>query len=63
MARGQRSETKLRRSTGTHKLEGFHGRRPGIRDRTEEKHRNSHAEWNFMAGGQRSETELRRLTC
>jgi len=41
---------------------GFHGRRSEIRDRAEEKHRNSQAGRNFMTGGQRSETELRRST-
>jgi hypothetical protein len=31
-----------------------------IRDRAEEKHRDTHAERDFMAEGQRSKTELRR---
>jgi len=33
-----------------------------IRDRAEEKHRNSHPDGDFMAWSQRSETELRRST-
>jgi len=33
-----------------------------IRERAEQKHRDSHPEWDFVAWGQRSETELRRST-
>ena len=57
MPGGQRSETVLR-STGTHTL----NRRSEIRDRAEEKHRDTQAGWDFMAEDQKSETELRRST-
>jgi len=36
--------------------------RSEIRDRAEEKHRDSQAGWDFIAWGQKSETELRRST-
>jgi len=39
---------------------GFHYKRSEIRDRAEEKHRDSHPEWNFVAW--ESETKLRRST-
>jgi len=62
IAWGQRSETELRRSTGTHTLDGISWHEVRIRNRAEEKHRHSHSKWDFMTWGQRSETELRRST-